>query len=62
MKIKTPTIRVILEISQEKYLKDEDYTGLDAADLVDRAALARILEKDCYYPVKIVLDNPENKG
>jgi len=61
MKIKTPTIRVILEISQEEYLKDEDYTGLDTADLLDRAALARILDKNCYHPVKITLDNPENK-
>lgn len=56
MNIKTPKIKVILEIDQSKYLDDKDYDGLSTNNLLCRDYLARLLDKDCYYPVQIKLE------
>lgn len=61
MNIKTNKVKVVLEIDQSEYLKDEDYDGLDTYDLLRRDFLARLLDKDCYYPVEIKLEL-ENEG
>lgn len=50
--MKTPKIRLVVEISQERYLQDEDYVELDVKELTDRQELARLLDSG-YYDVTI---------
>lgn len=62
MKITTPKVIVVLEIDQSKYLDDEDYTGLDTKELKDRQFLARLLDEDCYYPVRVLMVSQSASG
>lgn len=62
MKITTPKVIVVLEIDQSKYLDDEDYTGLDTKELKDRQFLARLLDEDCYYSVRVLMTSQSASG
>jgi len=61
MKTKQPKIYLTLEIDQSRYLSDEDYDGIDVAELLDREGLARLLDKG-YCTVNIELEKLKCKG